>query len=57
MFILFLFLGFGLGIFGLLFGTAKKNLGLLYLLMFPLAIILLPFKLASDMMGGTRRKR
>ena len=57
MFILFLFLGFGLGIFSLLFDTAEKNPGLLYLLVFPLAIILLPFRLASDMMGGTRKRR
>lgn len=37
--------------------TADKKPGLLYLLAIPLAIITLPFKLASDMMGGGRRGR
>ncbi len=54
MFILFLFIGVALGIFSLLFDTADKNPGLLYLLAIPLAIILLPFKLAAGMMGGKR---
>ena len=34
----------------------KSNFGLLYLLVLPLALLLLPFKMASDMMGSKKRR-
>ena len=34
----------------------KINFGLLYLLVLPLALLLLPFKMASDMMGSKKRR-
>ena len=35
--------------------AGSKNFGLLYLLVLPVAILLVPFKLAAMMMGGKRR--
>lgn len=56
-FILFVLVGVALFVLGLLAEIGKKNPGLLYLLAIPLAIITLPFKLALDMMGSSRRGR
>ena len=41
----------------LLFDTADKAPGLLYLLVIPFAILTLPIKLALDMMGSGRGRR
>lgn len=37
--------------------SAASNVGCLYVLAFPLAILTLPFRLAADMMGGKKRRR
>jgi hypothetical protein len=50
-------IGVGLYLVVSLFDTANKKPGCLYLLVFPLAIITLPFRLAAGMMGGSRRGR
>ena len=56
-FILFVFVSVALFVLCLLAEIGKKNPGLLFLLLIPLAIITLPIKLALDMMGSSRRGR
>jgi hypothetical protein len=50
-------IGVGLYLIVSLFDTANKKPGCLYLLVFPLAIITLPFRWAAGMIGGRRRRR